>query len=72
MCIYSKFSIYVIIVLESKMKKIKGNVILGLGILLVSVSLLLNNVVNDTIHDIIIGIGIGLELLGLIKECKGK
>lgn len=54
------------------MKNIKGNIILGVGILLVSISLLLNSVVSDTICDIITGIGIGLELLGLIKECKGR
>ena len=52
--------------------KIKGNIILGFGILMVSVSLLLNNVLNSTICDCIIGVGIGLEILGLIKQCKEK
>ncbi len=52
------------------MKKIRGNIILGVGILLVSISLLLNDIVSETLCDVIIGIGIGFEIVGLIKQCK--
>lgn len=51
---------------------IKGNIIMGIGILFVSTALILDGVASDLICDIMTGVGIGLELLGLIKQCKEK
>lgn len=54
------------------MKKIRGNIILGTGLLIFSVTLLLQNTIiyNEVISSIFCGIAIGLEILGLVKQCK--
>ena len=52
--------------------KISGNIIMGFGMLFVSTSLLLDGVASNLICDIMTGVGIGLELVGLIKQCKEK
>lgn len=54
------------------MKKIKGNSILGIGLIILSITLLLQNSidVNEMLCSILYGVAIGLELLGLIKQFK--
>lgn len=54
------------------MKKISGNAILAIGILIFSISLLLRDIINENLFDYIGGIGIGIEIVGLIKMCKEK
>lgn len=54
------------------MKNYKGNIILSIGIILVSISIILNNHINSIICDCITGVGLGLEILGLFMPCKKK
>ena len=60
------------------MRKMKGNTILGIGLIFFSVTLLLQNVFDwneGVIHSlvcVIYGFSIGLELLGSMKTCKEK
>ena len=58
------------------MKKIRGNTILGIGLIIYSVMLLLQNMLNwneGVFHNLVCavyGFSIGLELLGSMKICK--
>ena len=54
------------------MKKISGNVILAIGILIFSISLLLRDIIDEKIFDFVGGVGIGIELVGFHKMCKEK
>ena len=60
------------------MKKIKGNTMFGIGLMIFSVTLLLQNMFGwneGMIHSlvcVIYGFSIGLELLGSMKICKEK
>lgn len=59
-------------------KEIRGNMILGIGLMIFSVTLLLQNMFDwneGAIHSlvcVIYGFSIGLELLGSMKMCKEK
>ena len=54
------------------MKKLKGNTVLAIGILIFSISLLLRDVIDEKIFDFIGGVGVGIELAGFYKMCKEK
>lgn len=56
------------------MKKLKGNIIIGAGLIILSIILLLQNTIsiNETVCSFLYGAAVGLELLGLIKQCKEK
>lgn len=56
------------------MKKIGGNVIVGLGILLLSATFLLKNesLLGEGATGILLGVSIGIEILGAIRLCREK
>lgn len=53
-----------------KVKGIRGNILLSIGVILVSVAFLLKDVLNSNLCDFITGFGIGIEIVGLFKQCK--
>lgn len=53
-----------------KIKGIRGNILLSIGIILVSVAFLLNDILDTNICDFITGLGLGIEIVGLFKQCK--
>lgn len=53
-----------------KIKGIKGNILLSIGLLLVSIAFLLKDIVNTNVCDFITGFGLGIELVGIFKQCK--
>lgn len=53
-----------------KIKGIKGNILLSIGIILVSIAFLLKDIINANICDFITGFGLGIEIVGIIKKCK--
>ncbi len=52
------------------MKKIKGNILLSVGIILVSTAFLLKGIVNANVCDFITGFGLGIEIVGGFKQSK--
>lgn len=52
------------------MKKIKGNILLGVGLILISTAFLLKDIVNANVCDFITGFGFGIEMVGILKQCK--
>lgn len=55
------------------MKRIKGirwNILLSIGVILVSVAFLLKDVLNSNLCDFITGFGLGIEIVGIFKQCK--
>lgn len=53
-----------------KIKGIKGNILLSVGLILVSIAFLLKDIVNANACDFITGFGIGIEIVGIFKQCK--
>lgn len=52
------------------MKKIKVNILLSVGLILVSTAFLSKDIVNANICDFISGFGISIEIVGIFKQCK--
>jgi hypothetical protein len=50
----------------------RGRTIMGIGVLVFSIALFLGNtfVGEHIVINILSGVGIGLELVGFIKQCK--
>lgn len=53
-----------------KIKGIKGNILLSVGLILVSVAFLLKDILNTNVCDFITGFGLGIELVAIFKQCK--
>ena len=53
-----------------KIKGIRGNILLSIGIILVSSSYLLEDMLNPNLCDFITGIGLGIEIVAIFKQCK--
>lgn len=53
-----------------KNKGMKGNILLSIGIILVSTAFLLKDIINTNICEFITGFGLGIEMVGGFKQCK--
>lgn len=53
-----------------RIKGIRGNILLSIGVILVSVAFLLKDVLNSNLCDFITGFGLGIEIVGIFKQCK--
>ena len=53
-----------------KIKGIKGNILLSVGLILVSTAFLLKDIVNANVCDFITGFGLSIEIVGGFKQCK--
>lgn len=53
-----------------KIKGIRGNILLTIGIILVSFSFLLKDTLNTNLCEFITGFGFGIELVSIFKQWK--
>lgn len=53
-----------------KTRGIRANILLGIGIILVSSAFLLEDVLNPNLCDFISGFGLGIEIVAFFKQCK--
>lgn len=54
----------------NKIKGIRGNILLSIGIILVSSAYLLEDLLNSNLCDFITGLGLGIEIVAVFKQCK--
>lgn len=55
-----------------KNKGLKAKIVLGVGLILVSLRFWLKDILSDNICDCITGFGLGLEIVGIFKYCKAR
>lgn len=53
-----------------KIKGIKGDILLIIGIMLVSTAFLLKDMINTNICEFITGFGFGIEIVAIFKQYK--